>query len=379
MAIPVYITSPVSEEEHEMGTKRLGLAVIGVLLGISLVTSGCQGAARAAEEPATVVEAFYKWLIGYPGNAAADRAYRSSEYVTAEFVARIDTTLESMGPGGADPFLCAQDIPQSFSIGDVTVAGKSASVVLREAWNPGTSYEITRDLTVTLRLVDGHWRIDRIACPGPAAAQAQPADPSPTAPPEQPPVQEQPVTESPADDPAAQDDPPTERVSVWPIDGWQTFQDERYGFEFQYPPDWTVVELPLAQPELSAPIVRIVQLLPQEWAEQLNPGGPPDPEAPTIVAPLSVEISVGWEEEFRRAYVGPASSEPLAINGYPVVLERDVAGDFAMIRYIFQPPADARVRVAVVDQISGFSTRAAENADILPITEQILSTWHWVK
>ena len=97
------------------------------------------------------------------------------------------------------------------------------------------------------------------------------------------------------------------------------------------------------------------------------------------MAPLSIEISVGSEEEFRRAYVGPATSEALEINGYPVLLERDVPGDFALIRYIFQPATEASIRVAVVDQISGFTTRAAEHADILPISERIMSTWQWVE
>jgi len=362
-----------------MDIRRLGRLAVVVVLGISLLTSACQGAARAAEEPAMVVETFYKWLMEYPGNPAADRAYRSSEHLTATFIEQTDTTLDSMGPGGADPFLCAQDIPQSFTIGDVNVAGESASVVLRETWNPGTSHEISRDLTVALRLLDGHWRIDRIACPTAGAGQADQRAEPPAAPPEQPPAQEQPVTDAPTDGPAIQDDSPDEGDSVQPIEGWQALRDEQYGFELHYPPDWTVMELPLTQPEISAPVVRIVQLIPQEWAEQLNPGGRPDPNAPTIVAPLSVEISVGSEEEFRRAYVGPASSKALEINGCPVMFEREVAEDFANIRYVFQAPADPRVRVAVVDQIGGFSTRAAENADIPPISEQIISTWQWVE
>ncbi|NLF01469.1 MAG: DUF3828 domain-containing protein [Anaerolineales bacterium] len=356
-----------------MEAGKLGLAAVGIGLALCLVASGCQRGAQASEEPGVVVESFYKWYLAYPGNVSAERAYRSSEYVTEGFIQVMDQTLGAEGSFiPADPIICAQDFPQSFTLGETRVTGRDATVVLREAWNAGTRFEMAHDLTIALRLVDGAWKIDRIACPQPPSAQAQPAAPAeptvaPTASapePTTPALAEPEATEAP-DGPAA-------------IAGWTTFRCEEYGFELQHPPDWTVMELPVTQPDLMAPIVRIVQLLPQAWAEQLGAGGPPDPEAPVIVAPLSVEVSVGSLEAYRRMYADPASSEQTEINGYPARVERDAPGDFALIRTVLQHPVNADLRVTTVDQLSGFSTRAAEHPEEIALAQQILTTWRWV-
>lgn len=357
-----------------MQVGRLGLAAIGIGLALSLVTGGCQRGAGASEEPGVVVESFYKWYLAYPGNVSAERAYRSSEYVTEDFVQHMDQTLGA--DGGfipADPIICAQDFPQSFTLIDTRVTGQNATVVLREAWNAGTRFEMAHHLTIALLLVDGAWKIDRIACPQAPRAQLPPTAPAAPAPEE--PVPLSPVaptaTVTPQDAPEATDDPAT-------IAGWNTFRCEEYGFELQVPPDWTVMELPVTQPDLMAPIVRIIQMLPQAWAEQMGAGGPPDPDAPVIVAPLSVEVSVGSLEAYRRMYVEPTSGEQTEINDYPARVERDAPGDFALIRTVFQHPVNADLRVTVVDQLSGFSARASEHPEEVSLAQQVLSTWRWV-
>jgi hypothetical protein len=45
-----------------------------------------------------------------------DGAYRSSEYLTPEFVRKVDEIVASFDKGGYDPFLCAQDISGEFTV-----------------------------------------------------------------------------------------------------------------------------------------------------------------------------------------------------------------------------------------------------------------------
>jgi hypothetical protein len=62
----------------------------------------------------------------------------------------VDEIIASFDKGGYDPFLCAQDIPGGFTIEKAVVSGDQASVVMHEIWNPGTQYELVRDVTVVL-------------------------------------------------------------------------------------------------------------------------------------------------------------------------------------------------------------------------------------
>jgi hypothetical protein len=134
-------------------------------------------------DPGVVVESFYRWYLDYPGNALADGTYRASEFLTAEFVGRVDEIIASFDKGGYDPFLCAQDIPGDLAVGEPVISGETASVVVRQTWNPGTEYAFTHDVTVSLALVDGGWKIAGIACEAPEPAPAPlPEGPIPTTP-----------------------------------------------------------------------------------------------------------------------------------------------------------------------------------------------------
>jgi hypothetical protein len=157
-----------------MKAKQLSLLVLGAALALSIVSAGCRPApaSSATSDPSTaapgeVVERFYEWYVGYPGNALVDGAYRSSEYLAGGFVQQVDEIIASFDKGGYDPFLCAQDVPASFTVAPATVSGDEASVVVHEIWNPGTEVELVHDVTVTLRTVDGAWKIVGITCSDP--------------------------------------------------------------------------------------------------------------------------------------------------------------------------------------------------------------------
>lgn len=118
-----------------------------------------------AATPVEVTENFYSWYfdyIGEPGteemrNPLADRAYRGSPYLTAAYVDKVDTILTSFDQGGYDPFLQAQDIPQSFTVEEDFTAESEACVIVHEQW-PGSS---PHDLTIDL-VKEGVWKINNI-------------------------------------------------------------------------------------------------------------------------------------------------------------------------------------------------------------------------
>jgi hypothetical protein len=153
-----------------MKEKQFTLFILSMAVGLTVVLSECSPAPASSEAmsatPEKVVESFYNWYAGYPGNLLVDGAYRSSKYLTTEFARKVDEIIASFDKGGYAPFLCAQDIPENFTVDKAAVSGEEASVVVHEIWNPGTQYELIHDVTVALRVVDGQWKISDIICQG---------------------------------------------------------------------------------------------------------------------------------------------------------------------------------------------------------------------
>lgn len=145
----------------------VGLAVVAVLAGVAVVAVsgpallyGARADVKAEVLPEDVVADFYKWYLGSIDLAAgrnplAERAYRSSELLTEEFVAGVDELLDSFERGGYDPFLLAQDVPTSVDMGETVVSGDSAQVQVE------TSFE-GHGFLVSLRRIDRAWKIDDV-------------------------------------------------------------------------------------------------------------------------------------------------------------------------------------------------------------------------
>ncbi len=87
----------------------------GRILALALVFAmmpAVPALAQPTETADQVVAKFYDWYTSYPANNGgnsplADKAYRQSPYLTADFVERVDGILTSFTTGGFDPFLCA--------------------------------------------------------------------------------------------------------------------------------------------------------------------------------------------------------------------------------------------------------------------------------
>jgi len=166
-----------------VNARQFTLCVVSVAVALSVVLGGCSPAPASsatsetsAATPEEVVERFYDWYIGEPGNKLAGGVYRSSEYLTAEFVQQVNQIITSFDKGGYDPFLCAQDVPGNLTVEEAVVSGEEALVVVHEVWNPGTEYELIHDVEVTLRKVDEAWKVAGIACAAPDAAAMTPEE-----------------------------------------------------------------------------------------------------------------------------------------------------------------------------------------------------------
>lgn len=163
-------------------------------------------------------------------------------------------------------------------------------------------------------------------------------------------------------------------------DGWPVFRDEERGFQIAYPPAWGFMDLPVDPGAGGPPTVveRMVIFYPQEWEERLTPGGEPDPTVVSYPA-LSVAITVGTMEAYRREYMELEASEQVEINGFTALREWDQREDFNMARTIFQHPADGEMRITLSDPMSGFSARLEEYPDIASLIPLVISTFRFTE
>jgi hypothetical protein len=173
---------------------------------------------------------------------------------------------------------------------------------------------------------------------------------------------------------------PTPVASV--VEGWQTFEDEVYGFSFQYPQDWTFDVQSTTGPGVPEdfPIERLVIFFPESMTEALKHSGPPDPSQPLAVAPLQLEVCVGDEAQFRRVYAEPTRREVVARHGVSMVIEEEeISETVTLFHYVFQDPQAPDVRVVFNDMVSGFPDRAAGQEDVIKVLKQIIYTFTFVR
>jgi len=114
--------------------------------------------------PEQVVRDFYAWYLGYSGNGSTgefrnplvDKAYRRSDALTQDFIARLDAFTAQ--PMMFDPILCAQDVPASVSTTAADVSGATAIVRVE------TSFAGRHAFDVRLTQEGGAWKIAEVIC-----------------------------------------------------------------------------------------------------------------------------------------------------------------------------------------------------------------------
>lgn len=261
-----------------MTQRKPGLVMIIVLAG--LLFTACvsepnvEPTATPEPEPVTAstpqesVQAFFEYWMDYSTpdangnfhNPMVDKIYRDSPYLTPGLKEAIEEALLSMGPGGYDPVMCAQDTPQWINVKEIVIEGEQASAQVETSMLSSTrTYH-----TVPVRL-ERHgevWLISEIDC---AAALAGP------------------------DEPEAADQTGDHAV----------YRDEQYGFSFEYPSSWFLQEASIFGQDV--PVDRVITLAPGDGAG--------------AITPVSVEVSTGQTGEIPH-------SETLEVNGLIVMVEQ---------------------------------------------------------
>jgi hypothetical protein len=133
------------------------VVLAGILLSLAL--TGCSDPALASAPPEQVVEEFYRWHLGYPGDPVVDRAYRDGTYLAPSFVREVDELLGTFDKGGFDPFLLAQDNPEEITVEDAVVENGVATVLTHQKF--GGNPEL-RDIAVELALIEDQWKITAV-------------------------------------------------------------------------------------------------------------------------------------------------------------------------------------------------------------------------
>lgn len=182
---------------------------------------------------------------------------------------------------------------------------------------------------------------------------------------------------------------PTPRPTPYPVPSeapdvadWPVFRDEAYGFQFKYPPDWTYQEMAAKGSGVPDdwPLARMVIFFPQRWGERFERSGPPDPDAPPAIPAINLEVYLGSEAQYRRVYVEPDVSEQVDVNGTPAIREEEIISEqMRLLRYVFQPVDNDRLRVVLTDNYSGFTERASENEEVVTRIQQIVATFEFVE
>jgi hypothetical protein len=286
-------------------------------------------AVRCLNDPVSVAQAFYTWYLsplsqrqdGDFVNPLAEKLYRESGFLSERLIAAIDEALTGMDKGGADPILLAQDIPQGFSA-EPGADAESALVgftFFDRAGAPANGW----DVSLAFVQEKGHWLIDAIVPPAAEAAKA-------------------------------------------------IFVDDAHGYSFSYPDGWVIDEHALDGPGMPDdwPLVRSLSLMPADVAAALAAltGGPPDPNAPMILAPLAVELVSGDRAALERVY-GSITGETTDIAGQRVTVMHQDPG---VTYYIFKHPAQTDLWLIVTDWVTGFPGREAEAKSVVDVLPDLL-------
>lgn len=161
--------------------KTIAFLFIGGIVSLGL--AACSAVPKAIpsptppanQTPQEVVQSFYSnWIdqanrsfLDDGPNPLAARSYRESPFVTIGLIQSIDQQLDAeLSTGGADPFLCAQDVPAQIDVISTVlfppaaagpVLPPSARVLLKTSFSE-------HYLQVRLLQEEKVWKIDQVSC-----------------------------------------------------------------------------------------------------------------------------------------------------------------------------------------------------------------------
>lgn len=143
-----------------MTLQKMFIIIVLALVGVAVTPTAAQ------DDAESVVEDFYTWYLNATGydtdsgrfrSPLTDGTYRDRQDLSQTMIATVDSLVDDDSPIRVDPFLCAQDLPETVRV--EAVAADSILAYLDYAWNPEP-----RTILVTLIETDDTWRIDAVSC-----------------------------------------------------------------------------------------------------------------------------------------------------------------------------------------------------------------------
>jgi hypothetical protein len=343
-AIPTAMTPDVTFARNNMASVAVRSSFPNHMLAVDLRPEGDSwriSNITCASDPAGVATVFYTWYLGYVSDRATgdfrnplvDKAYQDHPLLSEAFVAEVDALLAGFDRGGYDPFLLAQDIPQDFSVDPGVVEG---TAVVHLQFGPSS----VKHLLVTLD--ERSRRISAIA-----ENELLPAS-------------------------APEEEPGGGMALAVNV-------SEEYGFSFGYPVDWVLQAEPVGGPGMPDdwPVQAIWFLMPQDVADLMaSRSGPPDPNAPVIVAPFQIEAVVGDAQAMERVYYDFAEGERTAINNQAAIILRRDPG---YSHFIFPHPQRPGTWIVITDWVTEFPGREAQGATAVPVLPALLNSLAFVE
>jgi hypothetical protein len=339
--IPQFVEPDVTFSHNGMASVVLRSSFPNQMVTVDLVPhneSWLISNITCAHDPAGTAKAFYTWYLGTIGdrstgdfrNPLVEQAYHGHPLLADSFVQYVDETVAGFSHGGYDPFLLAQDIPQDFSVDPGVLEG---TAVVHLQFGPDS----VKHLRVTLD--EKGWRIADIA----------------------------------EDSGLANEAPVSGGGEAANGAASSTFDSDEYHFSFTYPASWILQELTLngaGQPD-DWPVLATWLLMPPEVAEQLaNQNGPPDPNAPVIVAPFNIELVVGDQEALARVY-GDLNGETAVFNNHEATILNREPG---YTHVVFAHPYRPETWIVFTDWVTIFPGREAQGQAAGPSWEPLLNS-----
>jgi hypothetical protein len=285
----------------------------------------------------STAKAFYTWYLGYIGgqngderrNPLVDGAYRTSPFLTKDYIAKVDETLISFDRGGFDPILMAQDVPQGFTV-ESGQDENEALVTFMFFGEDGRPYGQWQLLVVTEDALKHRiTAIERI-----------------------------------------------ENEVASTVSGetdLAVFDSREYGFSFVYPADWILQEMVMQGPGMPDdwPVVAGWQLMTAEFAERMAAqSGPPDPNAQPLVAPLQIELLRGDMSALDRAF-GPLDGQEQFLGDQAATILWRAPG----FRHILiSHPQQVNTWLVITDWVTEFPGREVQGQQAVVALDHLLQS-----
>lgn len=333
--VPLTLTaeSILEEDDHAAALVHASFGRHYILVDLERGANGWQLSDIVCTNTAEgVARAFYTWYFGYIGdrdsdefrNPLVDRAYRESPFLSDSLKAEVDRLVDQPEGAGFDPFLLAQDVPQSFT---VEAGPEPASAIVHFTFG-----ETVRDVLVQIDERD-YYRIISIT---EAAGETTP------------------VTD--------------EALLQNPV----VVSSDDYGFSFIYPDSWSLQEQAQDGPGMPEawPVVASWLLMPPDVAQALeNATGAPDPDEPEVVAPFQIDVVAGDDQALQRVYP-ETSGQAMVYGGNQATV---VSMEPGYRHVIFAHPTRPDVWIIFTDWVTGFPGREEQANMVQSIWSPLLA------